>query len=226
MWWNLVIWSARPPRSVLYLLFQSPRSHSSLLNPLLCWSVIPMIKIGPKIPSLAVGLCPCPRVLDNTRCIRGRVSVSNVAMSQLATTIARVIFHGQTAEDSVGLKWLLPWIRKITSTENSSDICPWLRHSVVCPAASSSRPRTGVACHRVRESITGYFYILTKMTAAARTLTINWADWPVAPPPGTGGGQGVNNRVAENGVLAIHILIITIVTLDRWWRLARAFLPS
>ena len=46
------------------------------------------------------------------------------------------------------------------------------------------------------------------------------------PTPGTGGGQGVNNRVAEIGVLAIHILIITIVTLDRWWRLARAFLPS
>ena len=201
MWWNLVIWSARPPRSVLYLLFQSPRSHSSLLNPLLCWSVIPMIKIGPKIPSLAVGLCPCPRVLDNTRCIRGRVSVSNVAMSQLATTIARVIFHGQTPEDSVGLKWLLPWIRKITSTENSSDICPWLRHSVVCPAASSSRPRTGVACHRVREreSITGYFYILTKMTAAA--LTINWADTGLASGPHPRApGRGARGKQQSCGV--------------------------
>ena len=131
---------------------------------------------------------PCPRVLDNTRCIRGRVSVSNVAMSQLATTVPRVIFHGQTAEDSVGLKWLLPWIRKITSTENSSDICPWLRHSVVCPAASSSRPRTGVACHRVRERehyrIFLYFDQNDGSCSDNQLSGHRTGQWP--PPPGPG----------------------------------------
>ncbi len=41
---------------------------------------------------LALGLCSCPRVQHYTF-IRHRGSVSNVAMSKLATTLALVIFH-------------------------------------------------------------------------------------------------------------------------------------
>ena len=198
MWWNLVIWSPWPPRSVLYLLFQSPRSHSSLLNPLLCWSVIPMIKIGPKIPSLAVGLCPCPRVLDNTRCIRGRVSVSNVAMSQLATTIARVIFHGQTADDSAELKWIIPFAKLYRQKIVLTFVPDW-DIPLFVQQQQQQAPDGCRVPPRERESITGYFYILTKMTAAA--LTINWADTGLASGPHPRApGRGARGKQQSCGV--------------------------